>query len=237
MTSRDFLRVVLRRWYVMLAGALLSLGVLVVFAHNHRPLYWTEFEMVVLPPVERLNANNLKDPTYDLTSMASLLVVEANDGIQPQQTATTTLLVGEGIHRGTSVRLHNYGSQWQTYFTRPVIDVQVVDASPDVVRTRAAALQGRLTRLLRDRQQTMGVLPASRMTITSSPRTPVVTESIRSLSRAALAIALLGAGTTSAVVVYLDRFLLRRRRASPADAQESRSGAATKARSAAMLDA
>jgi hypothetical protein len=211
-TSRELLGVVLRRWYLVLAGAALSFALLYVSV-SQPTLHWTQFEVLVLPPVESVNPNNLQEAPYGITPMAGLLVAEINDGNHPLQMASSgTTLYGEGLRSGWEVEMRNVGSQWQPVYDAPVIDVQVVDPDPDEVARRSAQLVAELDTILRDRQDALGVRAQSKMTLRASPADPVVYEVGGSRSRAALAAALLGGSLTVLAVAWVDRLLLRRRR-------------------------
>ncbi|WP_426241936.1 hypothetical protein [Nocardioides sp. LHG3406-4] len=213
MTARDLASLLLRRWYLMALGAAVSVGALVVSVQQP-PIFWTQFEVVVLPPVESSNPNNLQDASYGMTPMAGLLVTELNDGRQPRQFgSSSTTLYGEGQREGYRVRLRNIGTQWQPVYDAPVIDVQVVDSDPDTVTGTARRLTDELGEILRGRQVDLGVRPESRMTLRASPADPVIYQVGGSRTRAALSIALLGASSTTILVVFLDRWLARRRRA------------------------
>ena len=211
MTVRDLVGVLLRRWYLMLLGAGLSFAALFVSVQQP-PIFWTQFEVVVLPPVESVSPNSLQDASYGITPMAGLIVAELNGGEQPRQFgSSSTTLYGEGERQGHRVRLRNIGTQWQPVYDAPVIDVQVVDADAATVLATAERLTEELDDILTGRQSELGVRPESRMTLEASPADPVVYQVGGSRSRAALAIALLGAASTSILVVLLDRWLLRRR--------------------------
>ena len=58
MTSRDLLRLVLRRWYLMLLGALLTVGA--VYSGARQPgVYFTSYNVVLLPPSSKLSPNTI----------------------------------------------------------------------------------------------------------------------------------------------------------------------------------
>ena len=214
MTVRELLAILFRRWYLMTLGATIALAA--VFVSTHQPgVHWTRFEVVFLPPVERVaNPNSLERGPYDLTSMAGAVVTEYNAGRHPQQMSTAgTTLYGEGMRSGAAVRLHNSGSQWMQVHDRPVIDVQVVDEDPRRVARQAREIFEQLSAILLERQRDIGVRERSMMTAISSPAEPAVAHIGGSRSRAALATGLLGALVTTLLVVWVDRWLAARRAA------------------------
>lgn len=211
MTVADLLRVLLRRWYLVLVGAALSLAAVYVTTHQ-AGVYWTRFEVVVLPPIERVtNPNSLERGPYDLTSLAGAVVTQFNDGRHPQQMSTAdTTLYGEGMRAGSAVRLHNAGSQWMQIHDRPVIDVQVVGPDTGHVERESRRILERLDVILHERQEEIGIAESARASAISSPTRPTVAWIGGSRSRAALATGLLGALLTVLAVVWVDRRLARR---------------------------
>lgn len=211
MTSVDLVRIVLRRWYAMVLGAVASLAVLYL-ALQQPPVFFTQFDVVLLPPQEATRPNSLQDTSYAMTPMAGLLVSRYNGNDRPIELASAgTTLYGEGIHAGNRVRLRNWGTQWQPIYKAPVIDVQVVAEDAGVVLAESRRIEEELGSSLEQLQRDQGVAPASRMTLRGSPTDPVVRQIGGSRSRAAVAIAISGAVATTIVTVLLDRRWGRRR--------------------------
>lgn len=211
MTTAELVRLLLRRWYLSVAGAACSLVVLVL-AVQQPPVYFTQLDVVVLPPAETSQTNTLRDGPYLLAPLAGLIVDAVNGGLQAQTTATdSTTLYGEGVLNGSRVRLRNRGTQWQPVYDAGVIDVQVVGPDPGAVVARAEDLVAELDAALVARQVDAGVVRSSRATLESSPTDPVLQQVGASRSRAALSIGLLGALLTFLTVVGVDRRLARRR--------------------------
>src|SRR6186713_778862 len=107
MTARELLRLVIRRWYLMLVGAVLTVAAL--YVATHRPgVYWTQFNVVVLAPVYEYYPNNLADPHYALGPTAGVLVTDWNGEHRPLLTASSdTTLFGEGKRQGIEIRMPN----------------------------------------------------------------------------------------------------------------------------------
>ena len=211
MTSRMLLTAMVRFWYVTLAGVLLTVAA-VLASQNSPGVYWTQFDVVLLPPAEPLYPNRLESPPFDMTSMAGVMVVQFNGGVAPQRTSSSdTTLYGEGVRDGSRVRLRDNGTQWSTLFNVPVIDVQVVGRSEQSVNRQAARITSRLRTILTQRQDQLGIQRAARITLTTAPTPPAVTHVVGSRSRAVLAIGLTGAALTTVALGWLER--RRRRRA------------------------
>lgn len=212
MTSRDLLRVVFRRWYLILFGALLTVGVL--YGAMHRPgVYFTKYFVVVLPPRSDLRPNNIEDPRYELTPMAGVIVTDYNAGKrEPLLGSADTTLYGEGLRSGSRVRLPNDGSQWQPIYSKPNIEVQIVAPTAEEVISQSKRISVEITRLLKARQDELGVPQRVRMTALVSPTDPVIAYVWGSRPRTALGIGLVGVTTTTVVVLRFDRWRERRRR-------------------------
>lgn len=209
-TTAELLRTLLRRWYLTAAGAALSFAVLWV-ALQQAPVYFSQVDVVLIPPADARPSNTLRDGPYLLAPLAGLLVVDLNQGADVPVTATAaTTLYGEGVKEGDRVRLRNRGTQWRPIYDTGVIDVQVVGADPEGVRQRVLALVEELDDALLARQVDAAVAPDLRVTLESSPSEPVIQQIGPSRSRAAGAIAVLGAVVTFIAVVALDRLLVRR---------------------------
>lgn len=209
-TTAELVRTLLRRWYVTVAGAVLSFAVLWV-AIQQAPVYFSQVDVVLVPPAETRLTNTLRDGPYLLAPLAGLVVTDLNEGADVPVTATAdTTLYGEGVHEGDRVRLRNRGTQWRPVYDTGVIDVQVVGADPEGVRRRVLALVVGLDDALVARQVDAAVPPELRVTLKSSPSVPVIQQVGPSRSRAAGSIAVLGAVLTFIAVVALDRILVRR---------------------------
>jgi hypothetical protein len=211
MTSRELLRLVFRRWYLMVLGAVLSVAVL-GFVYKQPGVYWTQFDVVVLAPQTKLQPNNIEDPKFAMAPMAGVVVTEANGGKRPSLLASSdTSLYGEGLRQASRARLPNNGSQWLPIYSKPNIDVQVVDPDPAVVEQKSRQITAELSRILLENQDRIGVKPRARMSMIASPADPVVAHITGSLVRAAFGTALLGATLTTFAVYGLERWRLRRR--------------------------
>ena len=66
MTARDFLAAALRRWYVVVLGAALTVGVFAV-VQRQAPVFFTQYNIVVIGPSGTEHDNNvLENPRYGL---------------------------------------------------------------------------------------------------------------------------------------------------------------------------
>ena len=211
MTAAELMRILVRRWYLTCLGAVVSMGVLVL-SLQQPPVYFTQLDVVLLSPPDQSPINALRDGPHPLSPLAGLIVHDVNGGrpITEMASAVTTLY-GEGVREGQRIRLRNHGSQWKPVFDVGIVDVQVVAADPEEVRSRATELVARLDEALLARQIDAGVAPPSRVTLESAPSDPVIQQVGVSRSRAAGSIAVLGAVLTFMFVAVADRWVARRR--------------------------
>ncbi|WP_375422887.1 hypothetical protein [uncultured Friedmanniella sp.] len=216
MTARDLLRILGRRWYLVLVGMLLT--ALAVHGAANRPgVYWARFDLVLLAPVEDYHLNKIEDPPYQLAPLAAVLVTDWNGSQTPLLTASPdTTLFSLGVRDGVQVRLPNQGSQFRPLFTAATVDVQVVGSSPEEVANRTSATRERLTRTLQRRQDMFGVSTRERVTAITSPTAPDVQYVSASRTRASASTAAVGIALTVFSVWVMDRALRgwRRRRLS-----------------------
>lgn len=207
MTARELLGALLRWWLLVAVAGAVTVAAVLYLSHP-RVVYFSEFEVTVLPPNEPPSAtNNLRGNNYGLVPMASLLVAEFNQGHHPLDMGTDgTTLYGEGERAGQRVRLQNVGSQWTREYPRPVIDVQVVGPDPSGVRSRSRSVVGALERILAERQDSLSPPADLRMTLVVSPTDPVVAEVGGNRARAAGGMLLLGGALTLTSVISLERW-------------------------------
>lgn len=218
MTSGDLLRAALRRWYVMLLGAAVSLG-LVYFSVQQTTVYWSQFNVLLLGPKNPEFPNYLEDPRYALYPIVGLVVDDVNaalnDGDPATITASTeTNMVGLGTMSGVQVRVPNLGTQWRRVTSANWIDVQVAGPTPEEVTRQSGVALDEIAASLRDRQDELGVVPGMRVTSTAATDDPTVYPIRGSRMRAAAATGMSGAAATVALVYWLER----RRRREPAAA-------------------
>lgn len=211
LTAIEFIRLLCRRWPVVVAGAVLTVlgGYLLV---HRAPLYYCHTQVMVLPPVEQHTVNVLTRGSYSLTELASVLVTDYNHGKRPlQMNSSEATLYGEEVRSGTVVRLHDSGGQWVSIFDQPVIDVEVVDPDPNKVATETAAVTARLSQLLNYRQQSLGIAQTSQSSLRESPAVPVIAEVSGARSRTAAGALLIGFWMTLVASYLADRAISRRR--------------------------
>ena len=224
MTARGLFTVLLRRWYLLATGAVLTLGTM--YGVLHLPgVYWTQVTVVLLAPTEDFYPNKIEDPHYALSPIAGVVVAEWNRDNRPTLTASPdTTLFGEGKRNTVEVRMPNQGSQWRPLYLTPNIDVQVVGSDPELVETRAIEVADELAEILEQEQKNLGVDPRLWITSVSSPAEPTVHDVTGSRTRSLGALGLTGALVSVISIYWIDRGLSRRSRRRDAAAADRGSG-------------
>lgn len=210
MSARDYLRATLRFWYVVVLGAALSVGALYLI-RAQEPVYWTQFDVVLVDPPGRDGASVMDHPVYGLEPLTGVVATRFNHGRSPHPTGDVSAsMIGQGRLDGVEVRVPNLGTQWRTNFSANYLDVQVAGATPEAVSAAAVEASAELSRLLESEQASLGVPVRLRATAVPSSDDPRVVPVTGSRTRAAAATALVGASLTGMVVYWLE--VWRRRR-------------------------
>lgn len=215
MTSVDVMTVLVRRWYLVLAGLALTAGAMFSI-HSSPGVYSTQADVLFLAPRSAKNPNPIEDGSESLIATTGLVARIVSHGKADPPTASSGVtLLGQGIRQGYSVRLPNSGGQWANNFDRPVLDIQVTGPSSQWVRSTLDARIAQINRVLFDLQAADGVEPQSFITTSSTPELATVAHSNGQPKRAMAATLLLGTALTGFAAVGFDRIALRRRRPSP----------------------
>lgn len=207
----DLLVASARRWYVVLAGLVLTVGVLLL-VHQTPGVYATQTNVVFLAPVTPHTPNTISSPTSGVISTAGLVERIVNKGVEKSPTSGSVALAGQGIDHGYSIELPNAGGQWAENFNRPVLQVQVTGPSADGVRAELARLLGQIETVTRDVQTEAGVQERLLITTQVSPSDPGVGYHQGHRPMALAVTALLGMVLTGLAVWAVDGLLLRRAR-------------------------
>jgi hypothetical protein len=209
-TAGGALRALRRRWYVVLAGLLVTLLVCASETRAHG-VFWTQVDVVFLIPPSTHAPNTLEASSSSLISTAGIVAIRVNQGKRATPLSSANVsLVGEGIFDGRSVQLPNTGGQWADNFSRPVLDVQVTGATYAAVKAELAAtladIQSELDRL----QIAAGADQFNRITTQSAPTTPEILVIPPQRRRAVAATLAVGTLLTLVGAVTVDGVLRRR---------------------------
>lgn len=219
MTAYELWRVATRRWYVLLAGILATVAL--VLTARPETVYWATVELTVAGPVDPVAPKTLEDPPSDTVGAAIMLMTRVNGGQGPPRSASPdATLYGEGQRQAVSARLRDVGGQWVNSVSDPIIDVQAVDVTPEAVLTRLSTQEDELGRLLRNLQDELAVAGNQRVTLVASPTKTDVVQVTGSRTRAVGSSALLGVVLTFTVLYWVELVLRRRWASSKEDHSE-----------------
>lgn len=211
-TVWDLLGALARRWYLVLVGALCT-SLAAAYAVTHEGVYFSRVEVVFLAPSSELYPNSLMTTTSDVVITAGV-VANLINGTRPDPKMATpsATIVGRGVVDGQSVRLIDTGGQWAPEFSRQVLDVQVVGASVEDVRSRILGLVDEIVAVLTRLQEEAGVVESDIITTEAIAATPPVSYMPGARKRAVGMILLLGAVVTLAAVSLVEKHAPRGKR-------------------------
>lgn len=232
MTVFTLLRLALRRWYIVLVGAVL-LGFAASALNGTQGVYFAQTDVLFLADEAATGGNPLQNQSDSVIQFASVVQQAVGSGsVNLRLSSPTATLHGSGVRRGYVARLADAGGQWQSSFNRAVIKVEVVDSSPERVRATLDTVLARIANETQKVQRSAGIGAASFVTVDSASQDVSIgyMGSTRGSRIRGLAVAaLLGAGITLAAVVAVDRALQRRRESRVRRRPARRRGGATSA--------
>ncbi|WP_416954178.1 hypothetical protein ACNKF0_17725 [Nocardioides sp. T5] len=236
MTARDLLAAALRRWYVVVLGAALTVGAFAV-VQRQAPVFFTQYNIVLVGPQGVRDGSLLDNPLYGLQPMAGVVANDINAGHGPLLTGdVAATIVGMGQRDGVQVRVPNLGTQWRPAFPAHHLDVQVAGPDAKTVQDAARETVNRVEQVLAERQDERAVHPQLRVHAVPSSADPIVYPVAGSRSRALGATGLTGIALTAVAVFWLERRRPRRRAAEgPASVPARRRLARRRTRSVEVL--
>lgn len=196
MTIWDVLVALPRRWYIVLAGVLVTVGLL-GWLQVQQPVYFSRAQVYFLAPSSALNPNVLRVASLDLVTAAGIVGKRVNGTDRITGTASMDVtLIGRGEYDASSVQLPDNGGQWSVSYNRQALDVQVTAATAEEVRERQSALFARVNEEL-DALQTAFAVPASNLITTEIvPSQPLVIPMTGERRRGQIMILALGGALT-----------------------------------------
>jgi hypothetical protein len=218
MTTDQLLKILRRRWYVLIVGLTCTIAALLVFSEREK-VYFAHTDAVFEAPGAPTMAGVNSGFSESLTYFAGV-VERAVDGHSDfgRLSSPTATLYGIGVHQGKSVALADRGGQWVHVFDRPVLSIQVVDSSPERVAAVMAAAVSDIVSTAESMQSASGAPPNTHVTVTTTPEQPQIVSFGQTLAgkvKGVVSMAVLGFGLTATVACLVDRYALlyqRRRR-------------------------
>lgn len=215
MTTVQLLKVLRRRWYVLIVGLLCSTTALLMFSQSER-VYFAQTDVVFEAPGVPTLAGVNSEFSESLNFFAGIVERTVNNGSESVRLSSpTATLYGIGVHRGKSVVLADRGGQWVHVFDRPILSIQVVDSSPERVAAVMAATVSDVAATAESIQSASGAPSATRITVTTTPEQPEIASFGQTLTGRAKGLASMGAvgfGLSAAVACLVDGYALRHRR-------------------------
>lgn len=174
MTVHDLMRLVIRRWYIFVLG--LACAITGSIALKSEPwTYVANTEFVMNSPVSSLDFEAPEDTRNTLISFADVVSrkFNAEEFTQPLSSPSATLF-GNGLRKGTSVKLLNSGTQWQSSYSGPVISVQVIDSTDAAVQQELDDIAVKIKRITKNVQDELGVANNSQISAETDPTRTVI---------------------------------------------------------------
>ncbi|MGI5189647.1 hypothetical protein ACQEVI_16025 [Promicromonospora sp. CA-289599] len=200
----DLVRAALRRWIVLVAGAVTTLGLMYSTTLDDG-VFWSRTQVVFLAPVSAAYPNSLRTTSEDLIITAGVVgkTVSGPDAVTKYASPDATL-VGEGVRDGWSVRLPDTGGQWAPHFAEQVLYVEVVAPTADQVTARQGEIIAQITEELDRLQRDAGVAPVNDITVTVAPESTAVHQVKGSRGRSVGMAGVLGVAATFTVIAMLE---------------------------------
>lgn len=214
MTALQLLRIVGRRWYVIVAGALLCALAFWYLDRSTGPVYSADTEVVFSAPGRgglTANANGVMD---GLVGFASAVQRDVLHGApSPALVTDKATLHGTGVSKGYSITLPNEGGQWQLSYNSPALAVSVVGPTAEWVKATSERLVSTIETTAVERQKASGVASYAMITTGRVPEniSVVYVGGTKGTDiRALVAISAVGLSISGTAAVLLDRRLERR---------------------------
>lgn len=209
------LRAVRRRWYVVLAGVLVTLLLAGRGAQDYGS-YDTSASVLFFPPVSSANPNGYVDGGGNVITAAGFVAARMR---APEVKAA---LARRGMTADYTVVMHNSGNQFADNFDRAAIDLTVSGPDPATTSRSVALLGAEIAAQLDAAQRSARADRRDWIRTQLSPDNPGVLHVAGSPLRAVAGSVLLGLALTLVVAVGLDDRLRRRSARAGARAPDTR---------------
>jgi len=205
----EFLRTALRRWYVVVVGAAVTLAALLLL--TDRPsLYTSRVTLTVISPAPPGGSSSLQQPVPAVIASTAVMRVNGHPH-ELRASQADTLLVGRTQQVGDDVRLQHFGNQWTATALYPTIIVEAVDVTAEAVQERIEDRVADVQEAMTGLEDDLDVPRSQRVSLSQSP--PVAPASFipTSRPRAAAGTGMVGVGLTCWAVFGVDAWMRRRR--------------------------
>lgn len=176
MTPFRLIEILVRRWYVVLAGILCTFLAFWVLSQSET-VYAAQSDLVFLAPGLPGQSRHLTETEsqtlIDFTAIVERKVLAGSPSAK--LASPTASLFGTGIREGTSINMLDTGGQWVSSFSRPVLSVQVAGPSREQVSEGMEEVLAEVRAVSRDLQIEAGADPASLITVERAPEELIIT--------------------------------------------------------------
>jgi hypothetical protein len=167
--------------------------------------YWSEVNVVFLPPVSEKNPNSLQTGSTSLITFAGVIAQEVGSSTPITTVSDSVNLVSIGVKHGYQVRLPNDGGQWSNNFDKQFLDVQATGSTPQEVASTMQMVLAKISTALATMQSEAGVDKADLIYTSQSPPSIPLYYQVGSHVRELIAVSILGIGFTAAAAGLINR--------------------------------
>jgi hypothetical protein len=167
--------------------------------------YWSEVNVVFLPPLSEKNPNSLQTGSTSLITFAGVVAQEVGSSTPITTVSDSVSLVSIGVKHGYQVRLPNDGGQWSNDFDKQFLDVQATGSTPQEVASTMRMVLAKISTALATMQSEAGVDKSNLVYTSQSPPSIPLYYQVGSHVREVIAVSILGIGFTAAAVALIGR--------------------------------
>lgn len=170
MTSRDFLLLLARRWYVIALALLLAAGLTLHFARDGGVFYSRTTIVFTLPGTNTLQPFNGSNYSSVIT-FAQTVAARANGGdTDPRYYSRSDApLYGAGLREAVVIGVQDDGSQWSSSLSSATIQVQIVGRTEQWVADEQRAAIAAIEAIAKDGQLAANVPEGARIDVHVEP--------------------------------------------------------------------
>ena len=215
MTLREFLGLLLRRWYIVVAALAIAAVVTVVFARDGGMFTSKTAVVFTLPDTTALNPGN-GNGDESLIAFAGAVAAQVTPGRPASRfySRADAPLYGAGLREGVSIALRNDGTQWGTSYGAATIDVEIVGRTQEWVQKQQTDILSSIESVARSEQALAEVSGSQRIAVHVEPLTKAIQQIAPSRSaQIGAAVAMMGAALLVGgwATLVVDRSATRRR--------------------------
>jgi hypothetical protein len=175
MTLREFLGLILRRWYIVVAALAVAAVLTVVFARDGG-IFTTKTAVVfTLPDTTALMPQN-GSGEESLIAFAGAVAAQVTPGRPATRfySRADAPLYGAGVREAVTVSLRNDGTQWSNSFGSATIDIEIVGRTQEWVQQQQSDILSSIQTIALSEQALAEVSGDQRITVHVEPLTKAI---------------------------------------------------------------